>query len=268
MTGHLDLVCGLNSKGESHLRSQSFRAPMHISKPHLDGATLVVNAVNPTAGLFEGDKITCNIRVESGSSMLFTSPSASRAHRMNGGGEAFLQQHFFVENGGWLEVFPELFIPQKGSRYRQKTVVEIAEDGGLLFFETLAPGRVASGEVFQFQHLDWETEIFYAGTRVVREKYRITPSNLTAMRGVFPTAYYACIFLFHPSLKAANPCWQAISALHGENAWVGNSRLHGAGWSIKILASDSVQLRKTIHAIRRIVHEATGRMPMPELRKN
>jgi urease accessory protein len=268
MTGHLDLVCGLNAKGESHLSSQSFRAPMHISKPHLDGTTLIVNAVNPTAGLFEGDEISCDIRVEKDSSMLFTSPSASRAHRMNGGGEAVLNQHFLVDSGGWLEVFQELFIPQEGSRYRQKTVIEIEANGGLLFFETLAPGRVASGEAFQFQHLDWETEIFYDGARVAREKYRITPSSLMAMRSVFPTAYYACIFVFNPLLKPASPCWQEIGALQGKSAWAGTSRLHRTGWSIKVLASGSVELRKVIHAIRRILYEATGRLPMPELRKN
>src|ERR1700677_1161545 len=148
MTGHLDLVCGLGAKGLSQLKHQSFRAPMHISKPHLDGDTLVVNVVNPTAGLFEGDEVGCKVHVEAGARLLLTSTSASRAHCMKGPGEARLAQNFSVEKNGWLEVWPELFIPQAGTRYRQKTRVDIEEGSGFLFFETLAPGRVASGGGF------------------------------------------------------------------------------------------------------------------------
>ena len=267
MTGHLDLVCGLDAKGASQLLSQSFRAPMHLSKPHLDGETLVVNVVNPTAGLFEGDEISCNVRVETGARLLLTSPSATRAHRMKGDGEARLAQHFSVGKNGWLEVWPELFIPQAGTRYRQKTTVEVEEGGGFLFFETLAPGRVASGEVFAFQYLDWETDIFYAGAHVVREKYKISPNDLQATIRQFPTGYYACVFLFHPAITTASGCWKIIDGLHDESTWLGHSGLSGAGWCIKLLAADSIRFRKALHAVRQSCYEAMG-CAMPSPRRN
>ena len=55
MKGHLELVCGLGATGRSQLGHQSFSAPMHISKPHLDGVTMLVNVVFPWAGFFEWD---------------------------------------------------------------------------------------------------------------------------------------------------------------------------------------------------------------------
>ena len=70
LRGHLQLTCALDARGESHLRRQSFRAPMHISKPHLEAETLVVNIINPTAGLLSGDEIQCDITVESGGRLL------------------------------------------------------------------------------------------------------------------------------------------------------------------------------------------------------
>jgi urease accessory protein len=267
MTGHLDLVCGLGAKGLSQLNHQSFRAPMHLSKPHLDGDTLVVNVVNPTAGLFEGDEVSCKVHVETRARLLLTSPSASRAHCMAGKGEAQLTQNFSVEKDGWLEVLPEFFIPQAGTLYRQKTRVDLQEGSGFLFFETLAPGRVASGEAFEFQYLDWETDIFYGGVSVVREKYQIVPSGLLALRNQFATGYYASIFLFHPKIVPESACWKAIGALHGASSWVGYSRLHYRGWSIKILAADSVCFRNVLQAVRQSCYEAMEGNP-PLLRRN
>jgi urease accessory protein len=171
-----------------------------------------------------------------------------------------------VAAGGWLEVFPEIFIPQGGARYRQKTTVELEEGAGFLFFETLAPGRVASGEVFAFGFLDWETDICWNGERVAREKYRVAPEDLRPLRQRFPTAYYACIFFFHPGLTPDHPCWESIGGVHDESTWVGHGRLHRQGWSIKVLSADSVRFRKALQQIRGICYEATGQC-IPAFRK-
>ena len=56
LAGHLELVCDVDSRGWTRLGHQSFRAPYHLSKPHHDAGALVLNVVNPTAGLLEGDR--------------------------------------------------------------------------------------------------------------------------------------------------------------------------------------------------------------------
>src|SRR5882757_3267815 len=158
LQGHLHLVCALDTRGVSHLRSQSFRAPMHISKPHLDAETLVVNVINPTAGLLAGDEVKCDITVEAGARLVLTTPSAARSHRMRAG-RAVLVQDFRVAAGGFLDVWPELFIPQAGTRYHQRTTAQVEAGGTLLLAEMLAPGRVASGEAFAYEWLRWETDV-------------------------------------------------------------------------------------------------------------
>ena len=92
------------------------------------------------------------VQVESGAGLLLTTPAANRAFRMPGG-SAELELQFEVTRGGWLEFWPELFIPQAGARYRQRTVIRAEPGAELLFFEAMAPGRVASGEVFAFASL-------------------------------------------------------------------------------------------------------------------
>lgn len=83
--GHLELTCSADAAGRSYLSHQSFRAPFHISKPYPDEHALIVQVINPTAGLFAGDVLRSDIRVEAGGRLHNTSPSASRVHRVTAG---------------------------------------------------------------------------------------------------------------------------------------------------------------------------------------
>src|SRR5205085_1366195 len=116
------------------------------------------------------DRIECDVEVQPGATLLLTTPSATRAHCMRRG-SAEVVQRMRVADGGFLEFWPELFIPQKGARYRQRTELSVAGGGELLFFESLAPGRVASGESFAYTELTWETDIRCDSTLVARERY-------------------------------------------------------------------------------------------------
>jgi urease accessory protein len=269
LSGHLDIECAADAQGRSYLCRQSFAAPMHLSKPHLDEGVLVVNVVNPTAGLLSGDRIRLAVSVQSGAALLLTAPSACRAHRMKELGYAETVQEFHVAQGAWLENLPEYFIPQAGSRYRQRTTIKVKPGGELLFFETLAPGRVAHGEAFAYDWLDWETDLFLGDTLIARERYRLSPDNgsLEPLRAQFPTAYYASVFVVSPNLTADHPCWLAIDALHNSEVWVGCGALRDKGaWSIKIIASGSIVLRDTQARVRALIHAALGR-PLPSLRR-
>lgn len=267
LQGHLHLTCGLDSLGRSFLRRQSFRAPMHISKPHLEGNTLVVNVVNPTAGLLAGDVIRCDIHVESGARLLLTSPSANRAHRMPSG-LAQVVQHFRVDSGAWLENLPELFIPQAGTRYRQETTLRVEPGGTVMLWELLAPGRVSSGESFAYAELDWTTKVFFGDSLAARERYRLVPGepSIETLRQQFPTAYYASGYIFSPALEDASGVWREIHDLHTKETWIGCSALATGGWSLRLLAVDSIRLRKALSRIRQMLYGALAE-PIPALRR-
>jgi len=267
LSGHLRLICAPDASGQSVLRSQSFAAPVHLSKPHWDGDTLLVNVINPTAGLFAQDKIEYDIAVEPGARLLLASPSATRAHTLSAG-EACVEQHFAVAAGARLEVWPELFIPQRGSRYRQTTRVAVEAGGELFLFEALSPGRTAHGETFAFDWLTWDTDILHAGKLAVRERYTLCPASpgVTALRARFPAAYYASAWLFSPRLTPKSACWETINGLQSETVWIGSSALAHGGWAVKVLAADSVEFRKTLVALRAAVYAAIGAQA-PDLRR-
>ena len=240
---------------------------MHISKPHLDGGALVLNVLNPTAGLLSGDEIASDVRVDTGARLVLTTPSANRAHRMQTG-RAAVTQRFHVAGGASLETWPELFIPQCKTRYSQTTQVDIRDDGELMFWELLAPGRVASGEAFRYSELDWSTEVRLNERLILRERFALVPgeASVETWRAVFPTGYYASGIIISPLLSATASVWGQIHTLHSPTAWIGCSSLTAGGGTIRVLASDSVELRKVLREVRLRLYSALGRT-VPALRR-
>lgn len=263
MNGHFHLTASAGPHGATYLREQSFRAPLHLSKPHEDAGALVVNIVNPTAGLFDGDEIDCRIRVETGAHLVLTTPSANRVYKARQPDRAaVLTQSYHVASGAFLEFYPELLIPQAGARYRQQTELHVESGGRLLFFEWLAPGRVASGEVFQFDELVWDTDVFFADRLVARERYIIDPTSdsMEALRQAYPESHYLGCFLLgdFPFPTAA------IESLQTEDTYLGHSPLPAGGWTIKALCKDGLATRKLMKAIRAVLYDALGQ-PLPTL---
>jgi urease accessory protein len=221
---------------------------------------LIVNAVNPTAGLLAGDRIACSVSVESGASLSLTTPSASRVHRMDAG-FAEVSQNLRVAARGFLDCWPEQLIPQAGSRLRQSTHISVEEGGALLFLESIAPGRVASGEAFEFAEIEWRTDIFSSHAHIVRERYRLTPSceAVRVLRSIFDHAYHATCFVIAPQLSATSPCWARFFAMHGPEVWIGSTPLGHAGWAIKVIANGSIAMRRTLSAVRSELYASLGR---------
>lgn len=267
LTGHLELVCDVDARGLTRIRHQSFRAPVHLSKPYHDAGALVLNVVNPTAGLLDGDRLRSEVHVERGARLVLTAPSASRVHTMRGG-RAEVTQHFRVESGGSLEVWPESLIPQRGARYRQQTDITLEAGAELLFFEMFAPGRVASGEAFAFDELEWLTDVRLRGRLIARERYRLTPANgsLDFLRRRFPSAYYASAILVAPGFTARSVCWDALLSHQSDSVWLGNSVIDEGAFALKLVAADSVHFRRALHSVRKTIYDALGRPP-PGLRR-
>jgi urease accessory protein len=208
--------------------------------------------------------------VESGARVLLSSPSAARFHPSHGR-EAQLEQTFEIRAGASLDVFPEISIPQRDSRTFQKTVIRMEQGAELIYLETLTPGRVASGEAFAFSRYAWRTEITFGGRLVHRERASLVPgdSSLAGLTALFPASYYAGIVVISP----AGENWKAdfahaVSALGDDvSLRIGASRLSSGGWSIRLLAADSLALRQGIARLREAIYAQLGR-PMPDARRS
>lgn len=262
--GHLDLRCDVRPDGVSYLSRQSFRAPIHLSKPHVESGALVVHLVNPTAGFFDGDRLDVRIEAGPGSRVVLSSPGASRVHRARDEAPALCSQHLVVEAGAFMEWIPEPFIPQAGARYHQQTKIELAEDAGLFFFEWLAPGRVARGEIFGYENLRWELDLEVSGKLVARERYDLGPSghSLTALRERFPAAHYLTVHV--AGIPAERWPAEELDALTGEMVYLGHGPLLAGVFMIRALCADSLATRSLLAGLRQLLYRAAGH-PAPRL---
>ena len=265
--GQLSLRAEALPDGRTAIGAQSFRAPYHVSKPYWDAdtRTLLVQVVNPTAGILSGDQLESSVEVAAGAALLLTTPSASRVFRMRAG-EAGSTQRFVVEAGGWLEVLPEPLVPHRGSVFHQRTSLTVAEGGAAFYADLLLPGRVAHGEAWGWDRLILELDVRCAGERILRERFDQEGAGLRALAALAGAGEGACFgnaVVIAPALGAeAVLAWRdQLHALHADGVWIGASQLRlGRGWSIKFVAADGVKLKQTLNAIRRTLAAVCPRL--------
>lgn len=256
-SGQLFLRAAVRQHGRTVLAAQAFRAPYHLSKPYwdADAGVLVVQVVNPTAGILAGDRLEAEIVVDLGAALCVTTPSASRVFQM-AGGVAECRQRFAVATGGWLEVLPEPLVPHRGSDYLQVTTVEVERGGALFFVDQLMSGRVAHGEAWEWARLRLELEVRFGGELALRERLDQSGEELRGLAAMAAGGAQACFAnaVLIADEQSAEPPWRAaVTALHGDGVWVGVSALRRGGWSLKLIAPDGVRLRGALREMRRIL---------------
>lgn len=214
--GELCLRAEVDARRHTVLAYRQAAGAFHLSKSYWDDHALMVQWVNPTAGVFAGDVLTSDVAVGPGAALLVTTPSATRIHtRMDPAafpGEQ--RQHFQVASGGCLEVQPEWLIPQRGSAFVQRTTIDVAAGGRLFYAELLAPGRVAHNEVLLFDTLDLRLRLQVAGRRVVQERLHATaPNQMWMLQSRDGDALFtATVFIVLPS-QAKQAASMALEAL-------------------------------------------------------
>ena len=260
LKGHLRITCSSDEQGKSYLSEKSFAVPIHISKPYWDGHALLVNLVSPTAGLLEGDKVECDVGIESGASLVLTAPAATRVHTMQGSDSARLVQKFTIQGGGFLEYNPEPLILQRDSAFSQHTRIDLEDGAELLFLENLLPGRITHGEAFEFATFRNRLEIFRDGRPLIIENYHLSDDvTLRDWKAAFPEAGYASFYSFSPTWKENKPPIQEIEALQTEDALIGMTQVDAEGWAVRILTATPIHLRQSIQTVRKLLLEASGR---------
>lgn len=250
--GRLQLRAERDDSGRTVLAERVHEGAFHLSKSYWDGHALLVQWVNPTAGVFAGDVLESDVAVGPGASLLVTTPSATRIHtRISAEQPAGLQrQHFHVANGGWLEVQPEWLIPQRGSAFLQTTDIEIEEGGGLFYAELLAPGRIAHGESLLFEELDLRLRMKVGGKLIVQERLYATAERLWPLCGSDGAPLFiGTVLICHADapkvLAAAREC------LHGHlECQSGISAISDHTVSLRLASTSSIPLRKALRALR------------------
>lgn len=271
LSGFLRLRAETTPAGRTVLREQAFRAPFHLSKPYWDpdARALLVQVVNPTAGILDGDELSSDISVGPEAALVVTTPSATRVFQMREGG-AGSRQTFAVASRGWLEVMPEPLVPHRGSRFRQTTTIDAAADASVCYVDQLMPGRLGHGEAWAWEKLQLEMTVRVDGELVLRERLDQGGTGLRALAeagGSGANACFANLVIIGPEAAGSDrDLFRQLHSLQDENFLIGVSPLHRQGWSIKCVARDPIRLRDGLRSTRGLLARRFQRLSL-DLRK-
>jgi urease accessory protein len=249
------------------LRASEQEPPLRVvhAFPQAGGATLL-HLHNLSGGVLGGDQLALDIELGPAARVQLTTTSATRIYRSSPGVSAARQTNVVrVRTGGVLEYVPDQLIPFAGSRYQQYTRIELEQDAGLFWWETIAPGRLARDECFAYDLLQSEMTITVAGLPIAIERFKLEPGNVnmaSAVRlGIF--RYHTSFFICRVGLPPAR--WSQLErdlselALQqtrvGEIAW-GVSTLVAHGLVVRVLSRRGYDIAPGLLAFWRVAKRA------------
>ncbi|MBA2681389.1 MAG: urease accessory protein UreD [Ktedonobacteraceae bacterium] len=166
--------------------------------PILHGGALV-HLHNISGGVLGGDSLALHVEVAPNAYAQLTSTSATRIYRCSPQASTSIQtSEVRVQEGGLLEYLPDPLIPFAGARYRQRTRIELAAGAGLFWWETVAPGRTARGELFDYDLVDISLAISTQDRPLALEHVKLEPKkrpvNPVARLGIYRyfSSFYIC----------------------------------------------------------------------------
>ena len=123
--------------------------------------------------------------------------------------------------------------------------------------ETLAPGRIAHGESFEYELFDSELNLQYNGTLVARERFRLEPKKqeFNVLKIPYTAAYYSSAYVINEEMNYKSDWINRINSIQNDKNKIGVSKLVNVGWNIKLLSSNSLENHEAIFKIRNILME-------------
>ena len=105
--------------------------------------------MSPSGGILQGDRYRMDIVLKNKACAHITTQGATRVYRME---RNYATQivNVVVDDGCYLEFVPDQIIPFRDSRFYQTLNLKVHDNGTMIYSEMIVPGRVASGESFQY----------------------------------------------------------------------------------------------------------------------
>jgi urease accessory protein len=223
-----------------------------------DGAAMV-HLHNVSGGLLGGDQLGLTVKVGAAACAQITTTGATRIYRPREEAAVTTQTNeVAVGENALLEYLPDPVIPFAGARFSQRTVVRLSRGAGLFWWEILAPGREARGEIFGYASVEMKTELVGMERLVAIERLRIVPENhsLASLARLGPYRTWASFYVCRVGLEART--WLELEqhlrettegfCAWGEALW-GISTLSAHGLVVRCVASRGRDVLTGLHAL-------------------
>lgn len=188
------------ASGRTILAASHQEPPLRVVRAFAveDGAALV-HLHNVSGGLLGGDQLALSARAGSGTNVQITTTGATRIYRPRvGASETSQTNEIVVGENALLEYLPDAVIPFARARFAQRTTIRLNAGAGLFWWEILAPGREARGEIFEYANVTLKTDLTAGGRLIAAERVRLEPRKRDvaslARMGTYRTwaTFYVC----------------------------------------------------------------------------
>ena len=236
------------SPGGTRLHCRQQDPPWKVVRafPNPTGESLV-HLNNVSGGVFGGDCLRLHIEVGRNAAAQITTTGATRVYRpREHAADAVQTSEIHVAEGALLEYLPDPVIPFRDARFEQSTEVDLAPGATLLWWEILAPGRVASGESFAYASLRVHTRIRSQGRPIYIDRMRFVPrqGDLSSLARFGNFRYLASFMICRSSERAGT--WIELEVLLRQ---IAQQRSHdGALWGATALTADGLLVRGLCHS--------------------
>jgi urease accessory protein len=254
----LDFECEKNSN-RTQLASSQQEPPLRVVRAFSqeDGSTLV-HLHNVSGGVLGGDELTLRVNVRAGARVRITTTGATRLYRpRENAAPASQVNEIHLEENGSLEYVPDSLIPYAGARFRQRTSIRMETGASLFWWEIVAPGREARNEIFEYESLEFKTNIWAMERSILAERVLVEPRRREmtspARLGAFRT--WASFYICQAGLNAA--AWTAaeqelrpvLQQLSQHRALWSISTLPAHGLLVRCLAVDGRDIASGLHRV-------------------
>ena len=262
--GFLKLTLGFDSqRNKTIITEQRSCVPLYVQRALYYDESIPSMAhlfvLSPSGGVLQGDRYRTDIELKNGAMSHITTQGATRIYKMNSN-YATQMINLNVGKDCYLEFLPEQLIPYKNSRYYQKATFKVDDSATLVYSETIVPGRVAMGELFDYDVCclktlcyDDKQEMKFHDNCILEPKKQ-TMNSL----GIFGNRTVLSMMYVVTKKECVEELYEIINQIFKDNDEIigGTSILpNNSGLSVRILSNSSEVNKITVYNIAQIIRK-------------
>jgi urease accessory protein len=227
--------------------------------------------ISPSGGVLQGDRYRMDITLSKNALLHLTTQGATRLYRMD---KNYATQvvNITVGEGCYFEFIPDQIIPYRNSRFYQKVMLNVHDNATMVNSELLVPGRVASGESFEYDICYLKTiaknqdgELRFIDIAILEPKKRILKnSGVLENFDVVGTVYILAPANHIKELNSLiNSMIESYPKVYGGATILPNS----SGVMVRLLGPFASDVRDVIIEVTRITRKEILNAPFSRIRK-
>lgn len=221
---------------------------------------------NPTGGVFPGDRLEIRIAANERARAHVRNQSATKVYGGDGDPAEQLVK-IVAAPDSFVEYFGDVLIPHAHSVFTQKLRVELSCSSRVVCGETLASGRVAHGERFEFSSIRLGTDIWVDGRLACSDVLEFKPSRRDpGLRGGFGKMnYLSTVIALLPDGDAEALAAAADALLAEELGLAAGATVlpSGAGVVVRAMSMTAEEARRGVRTAWNVLRTNVVGAPLP-----